>query len=93
MAYNNREYIPKFLTATNTQVFTGRGIVHTVLVGTTAATALQLCDATSAATSGTTVILKASVAEGTYVLDAVFAKGLNVTSSLAGSYTITYTQG
>jgi len=91
--FNNREYIPKLLTAATTQVFIGRGTLHSIIVGNTAATAIQLCDSASATTAGTMVILKASIAEGTYLIDAICANGLYVTNSASGSYTITYTKG
>lgn len=92
MSYNAREYKPTFLTATTTQVATGKGVFHGIVIGTTAATAVQIFDTVGNTGSGTMFIFKASVAEGNYVdIDATFANGLYVTNSTNGSYTILWT--
>ena len=92
--FNNKEYQKQFLTATATQVFTGRGTFHGIVIGTTATTAVQLCDATGINTNnGTFMILKASIAEGSYMdIDTICVNGLYVTNSITGSYTIVYSQ-
>lgn len=90
--YNNKEYIPKFITATTaTQIFTGKGVLRGVVVGTTAATAVVFYDAVGAGT-GTIALLKASIVEGTYTFDATVANGLYMTAASTGTYTITYTK-
>ncbi len=92
MSYNQREYKPTLLTAATTQVATGKGIFHGIVIGTTAATEIQIADSVGNTGSGTMFIFKASVAEGNYVdIDATFAKGLYVTNSTSGSYTILWT--
>jgi hypothetical protein len=92
MSYNNREYIPVTLTGGQQVIFTGKGILHSIIVGNTAATALQFADSATAATSGTFLILKASIAEGTYLIDAVCANGLVVSNTVNGSYCVLYTK-
>lgn len=92
--YNTREYIPVALSSTLQVVFTGKGILHGIIVGNTTGTALQFADsATVNVTSGTFLILKASIAEGNYTnIDATVANGLVVSNSLSGSYCVLYTK-
>ena len=90
--YNNREYNPAYITnATSTQIFTGKGIVRAVIVGTTTGTAFVVYDSVGT-TTGTVCLLKSSVAENTYTLDATIAKGLFLTMGIAGTYTVTWTK-
>jgi hypothetical protein len=91
--YNIQEYEAVPLTGGQQVVFTGRGIVHSIIVGNTTGTALQFADsATVNVTSGTFLILKASIAEGTYLIDAHIANGLVVSNVVAGSYCVLYTK-
>jgi hypothetical protein len=91
--YNNREYEPVTLTGGQQVVFTGRGILHSIIVGNTTGTALQFADsATVNVTSGTFLILKASIAEGTYLIDSHIANGLVVSNSNSGSYCVMWTK-
>lgn len=92
MSYNQREYKPTFLTAATTQVATGKGVFHGIIVGTTAATAVGVFDTVGNSGAGTMFVFKASIAEGNYTgIDATFANGLYVTNAVAGSYTILWT--
>ncbi len=91
--FNNREYIPKVLTSGSQVVFTGKGILHSIIVGNTTATAVQFADSAGVnVTAGTFLILKASIAEGTYLIDAVCANGCIVSNALAGSYCVLWTK-
>lgn len=91
--YNNREYIPTALSGGSQVVFTGKGILHSIIVGNTSATALQVADSASAnVTAGTFLILKASIAEGTYMIDAVCANGCVVSNAAGGSYCVLWTK-
>ena len=74
--------------ATTTQVKTGQGKLHAIVVGETTATALQIVDNTAGTTTNLAE-LKASVAEGTYIFDCTFAVGLRIVSG-AGKYTCVY---
>lgn len=95
--YNNREYKQTYLTGgTTAQVFTGRGTLHAIVVGTTAATAVDVFDMVNPGTvtnTATVMVLKASVAENTYLIDAVMANGCYVTYGSGGTYTVLWTQG
>jgi len=72
---------------------TSSGVLHTVVVGLTSATAVELRDATSTTDIASTTLVKfgASPATGTYLLDVAFSRGLSVvtTGSFTGNYTIT----
>lgn len=79
------------------QIFSGPGTIHAIVVGTTSSTAFvafDMVDPGSAAplTSGTVAILKSSIAENTYLLDAVIAQGLYVRFGTGGTYTVLWTK-
>ncbi len=78
-------------TATTTQVFTGRGQLHSITVGTTAAGAITIIDNT---TGSTPVIatLKASIAEGTYKFDCSISTGLRITTAGASLITVAWSK-
>ncbi len=91
--YNDREYIPKLLGGGSQVIFTGRGVVHSIIVGNTTATAIQMADsAVVNVSSGTFLILKASIVEGTYLIDATCANGLVVSNSASGSYCVLWSK-
>ena len=91
--YNRQEYIPKLLSGKSQVVFTGKGILHSIIVGNTTATEIQFADsAVVGVTSGTFLVLKASIVEGTYLIDAACANGCVVSSGAAGSYTVMWTK-
>lgn len=76
-------------TATTTQVKTGPGILHAIVIGETAAGAISVIDNTT----GTTVnlaSLKASIAEGTYVFNCSFDTGLRIITAGASKITVLY---
>lgn len=94
--YNNREYIKAYLTGGSTaQVFTGRGTLHSIIVGTTAASPVSVFDMVNPGTltnTGTAMVLKASVAENTFPIDIVMANGCYIAYGSGGTYTVVYTQ-
>lgn len=72
--------------ATTTTVATAsQGVLHSIVVNTTAAGAVTVSDQ-----SGTIAILKASVAEGTYLYDVAFVGFLKVVTAAASDLTIAY---
>lgn len=69
-------------TATTTVVKSGAGVLHSIVLGETAAGAITIYDNTAA--SGTIIcVLKASIAEGSYLFDRPFAIGLTVVTAAA----------
>jgi bifunctional ADP-heptose synthase (sugar kinase/adenylyltransferase) len=75
--------------ATTTVVKNSPGLLHSIVVNTTAAGAITVYDNTAA--SGTVVaILKASVAEGTYLYDVTCTTGITVVTAAASDITVTY---
>ncbi len=61
----------------------GTGTLHSIVVNTTAAGSITVADAT-----GTIAVLKASIAEDTYVYEAIFYGFLQVTLAAASDVTI-----
>lgn len=89
---NNQEYQYKYIsTNTTTQVFTGKGILHAIVVNTTAAGAVTIIDGT-AGTTGNVGILKSSVAEGTYQYHVSISAGLRIVTAASSDITICYSQ-
>jgi hypothetical protein len=87
--YNNFEYKPTHVTTSSTtQVFTGKGVLHSIIVNATAASTFAIFDSAIGITSGTVAILKASVAENTYTYDATIANGLYIVNGTTGDYTV-----
>lgn len=88
MSYNNKEYIPKYITTSaTTTVFTGKGILQAVTINTTANDTIIIKD-------GTTVIatLKANIAEGTYWYNTTIANSLIIVTATTPDITVTYTK-
>ena len=76
-------------TATTTVVKTGAGVLHKIVVNTTAAGTIVVYDNTAG--SGSTIgTLKASVAENTYIYDTPFTTGLTIVTGAASDITVTY---
>lgn len=76
-------------TATTTTVKTGRGILGSIIVNTTAAGTITVYD--SATATGTKLAtFKASVVEGTYTFNCFFLTGLTVVTGGASDITVTY---
>ena len=83
---NEYEYIG---TATTTQVVTGQGTLHSIVVGTTSAGAIQVIDSVSGTTSNLAE-LKASTLEGTYEFNVRFNTGLKIITAGASKITVVY---
>jgi len=75
--------------ATTTQVVTGNGILHAIVLGETAAGSIKIIDNTSGTTTNLGE-LKASIAEGTYVFNCAFAAGLRIITAGASKLTVVY---
>lgn len=75
--------------ATTTQVKTGTGVLHAIVVGETAAGAISIIDNTTGSTVNIGQ-LKASIVEGTYVFNTAFASGLRIITAGASKITVIY---
>ena len=75
-------------TATTTHVATMSGVLHAISVNATAAGTITVADSL-----GTIAVLKASIAEGTYLFDVQFVGNLDVTTGAASDLTVAYTLG
>lgn len=78
-------------TATTTQVFSGRGSLHALTIGETAAGAISVIDNTSGSTVNI-ASLKASITEGTYLFDCSVSKGLRIITAGGSKLTVTWAQ-
>jgi len=75
--------------ATTTQVATGPGVLHAIVVGETSASSIAVIDGTSG-TTASIATLKASIAEGSYGFGANFNSGLRIVTG-ASKVTVVYT--
>lgn len=78
-------------TNTTTLVTTGRGTLHTIVLNTTSAGAITIYDGVSAG-GAVIAILKASVAEQTFIYDVVFSAGLCIVTAGASDLTVSWTK-
>lgn len=88
--YDNKEYeYTNIAGVATTVVFTGKGLLHNIIVNTTAAGAITIYDGNGANTTlvGT---LKASVVEGTYQYDIKIANGLRIVTAATPDITVTW---
>lgn len=74
-----------------TQVESGQGVLHAIVVTETAGTAIAVIDGTSGTTANL-ASLKASIAEGSYVFDANFKTGLRIVTNGLSKFTVIYTK-
>jgi len=94
VTYDHKAAIPictgtYIATATTTTCVTGAGVLHTIVVGETAAGAITVYDNTAG--SGTIIaVLKASIAEQTFTFDRKFTTGLTVVTAAASKITVTH---
>ncbi len=75
--------------ATTTQVKTGAGVLHSIVIGETAAGAISIIDNTTGSTVNIGQ-LKASIVEGTYEFDVAFSAGLRIITAGASKITVVY---
>jgi hypothetical protein len=77
-------------TATTTAIKSGSGVLHTLTVNTTAAGIVTVYDDTAATGGREIAILKASVAEQTFIFDVVFRRGLTIVTAAASDLTVSF---
>jgi len=77
--------------ADTTQIVTGQGTLHAIIVGETTANAIQIIDNTEGTTTNLGE-LKASIAEGTYKFDVRFHTGLRIHSDGNSKFTVIYSK-
>ena len=83
--------VPRRITiATTTLVKAGPGVLYRIIIGTTAAGAITVYDALTAASGAEKVVLKASISEGSYALGMVFQTGLTIVTGGASDITVIY---
>jgi hypothetical protein len=75
--------------AATTQVATGPGVLHAIVVGETSGSTVAIIDGTSGTTANIGT-LKASIAEGSYGFGANFDSGLRIVTG-ASKVTVVYT--
>ncbi len=97
MSFNNQEFQYTHLSgsASDNQVFTGKGLLRAVVVNTTAASAINITDAlltVSAGTTGNVGIMQASILPGTYRYDIAISKGLTIARVGASDITVCWSQ-
>jgi len=80
-------FIPKYISTQTTTIITTKdtGILHSVVIGETSAGAITISDGT-----GTIAVLKASIAEGTYLFDVAYQGNLTVVTAGASKITVSY---
>jgi hypothetical protein len=79
---NNYTYISS---ATDTTVSSRPCVLHSIVLGETAAGAITIKDG-----STTVAVLKASIAEGDFILDVVIKNSLVVTTAAASKLTVAW---
>lgn len=77
--------------ATTTQVFTGKGQLHSIVVGETAADTISVIDNTSGSTVNVAT-LEASVPQGTYKFDCSISEGLRIITAAASKITVMWSK-
>jgi len=77
---------------TTTQVYTGAGRLHRVIIGEDAAGTIKIIDGTSGSTSNF-IEFEASMPVGSYEVNAKFATGLRVVPAAASKITVIYSKG
>jgi hypothetical protein len=76
-------------TATTTTVKSGAGVLHSIVVNSTAAGTIIIYNNTTA--TGTKLgTMKASIVEGTYLHDSHFDTGLTIVTGAASDITVNY---
>lgn len=76
--------------ATTTVVKSGAGVLHSVVVNTTAAAAITIYDNTSAAGTKIATIAASPVIGSTFMYDVAFTTGLTIVTAGASDLTVSY---
>lgn len=87
--YNEAYSYAYIATATTTQVKTGAGVLHSIVLGETAAGSIKIIDNTTGTTTNLAE-LKASVVEGVYEFNVAFSTGLRIVTAGASKLTVVY---
>lgn len=75
--------------ATTTKVKQSAGVLHTVVLGETAAGPITIYD--NVTSTGTPMaVLKTSIGEGTFIFDCEFTAGLTIVTGAASKLTVNY---
>lgn len=91
---NTKQYQYTYIaTNTTTQIFTGQGVLHSIVVGTTAAGSIIAYDEIGSGTTAIIGTLKASIAENTYLFDVTCSKGLKIITAGSSLITVCWSQG
>ena len=77
--------------ASTHQLFTGRGMLHSIVITEAAAGTIKIIDGTSGSTANVAT-LKASLAEGTYKFDCSISTGLRIITGAATKITVMWAQ-
>jgi hypothetical protein len=77
----------KYISTATTTTFGAQptGVLHSIVVGETAAGTITVSDGV-----GTIAVLKASIVEGTYIFDCAYAKNLIVVTAGASKITVNW---
>ena len=80
-------YKYKYISTATTTTFGSQmtGVLHSVVIGETSAGSITISDAV-----GDILVLKASIAEGTYIFDVAYSKNLIVVTAGASKICVTY---
>lgn len=92
MAETRDDYLKTYIsTATTTQVATGAGRLHAIVLGTAADAAgdISIIDNTTGSTVNIGLI-QATAPSGTYTFNCAFAKGLRIITAGADKLTVIY---
>lgn len=83
----DQNYKYKYISTGTTTTFgeQASGVLHSIVVGETAAGSITVSDAV-----GTIAVLKSSIVEGTYIFDVAYSKNLVVITAAASKITVTY---
>lgn len=84
------DYVYEYIsTATTTQITSAPGELHRIIVGETAAGAIQIIDGTSGTTTNLGELV-ASVTPGSYEFNVKFNEGLRIITAGASKITVVY---
>ena len=91
--YNNREYqYVNITSAVTTQVFTGKGILHSVIINNIGSLGtITIADSTSATSPRVGIITLASSPAADKFYDVSISSGLRIVTSATPDITVTYT--
>ena len=96
MEYHSKTNIAQLTAGTQSQVFTGAGVLKSITINTASAWTVGVIDGTSGAAANVATI-KSSTAEGTLYYDCIMANGCRIantnSSGRGGDITVTWMQG